>query len=129
MYKNCTNKTYLLLLDLEIAVHHARKTRMHFPLQRYFNSTLNRNAFARLMCKAYYLDKGYSIKEICDVILISRMACHTMVRECLAAGYIVRHGEKSYVAGEELVSRTEDYIDFRLNTKEFASLVNSYRKK
>ncbi len=115
---------YLRFLDLEIAVHHARKTRMDFPLQRYFNSTLNRNTFARLMCKAYYLNKGYSIKEICDAVIISRMSCHTMVRECLAAGYIVKHSEKSYVAGQELVSRTEDFINFRLGTKEFYSLVN-----
>lgn len=123
MYTSSINKKYLLLLDLEIAVHHARKTRMHFPLQRYFNSTLNRNAFARLMCKAAYLDKGYSIKQICDEIVISRMSCHTMIRECLAAGYIIKHGEKSYIAGEELVSRTEDYMNFRLGTKEFNGLV------
>ena len=123
------DEKYLLLLDLEIAVHHAIKTRMHFPLQRYFNSTLNRNAFARLMCRASYLGIGYSIKEICNVILISRMSCHTMVRECLAEGYIIKHSEKSYVAGKELVNRTEDYINFRLNTKEFAGLVDSYRNE
>ena len=118
------DEKYVLFLDLEIAVHHARKTRMDFPLQRYFNSTLNRNTFARLMCKAHYLDKGYSIKEICDAIVISRMSCHTMIRECLAAGFIIKHGEKSYAAGEELVSKTEDFINFRLGTKEFYSLVN-----
>jgi len=81
------------------------------------------------MCRASYLGIGYSIKEICSVIVISRMACHTMVRECLAEGYIIKHSEKSYVAGKELVSRTEDYINFRLNTKEFAGLVDSYRNE
>ena len=102
----------------QIGIHKARQTRMNTDIQRYFNSTPARNAFARFMCLATYDNALYKKSNIAEVLCISRQAAHTMVEECLNAGWIERVKDEGYRATEELVWGMEDYVHRHLDMLE-----------
>ena len=98
----------------QVGIHKARQTRMDTDIQRYFNSTPARNAFARLMCLATYDNTLYTKALISKELHITRQAAHVMVEECLDAGWIEYGGEwqggKGYRATERLVWGMENYV-------------------
>ena len=93
----------------QVGIHKARQTRMDTDIQRYFNSTPTRNAFARLMSLATYDNTLYTKTNIADELLMSRQAVHVMVEECLDAGWIERPNDEGYRATERLVWGMENY--------------------
>lgn len=98
----------------QVGIHKARQTRMDTSIQRYFNSTPTRNAFARLMCLATYDKQVYIKTTIAKELHITRQAAHVMVQECLDAGWVEYAGEcrggKGYRATEHLIWGMEDYV-------------------
>ena len=94
----------------QVGIHKARQTRMDTDIQRYFNSTPVRNAFARLMSLATYDKTLYTKTNIADELLMSRQAVHVMVEECLDAGWIERPNDEGYRATERLVWGMENYV-------------------
>ena len=97
----------------QVGIHKARQTRMDTDIQRYFNSTPARNAFARLVSLATYDKTLYTKAMISKELHITRQAAHVMVQECLDAGWIEHGGEccggKGYRATERLVWAMENY--------------------
>ena len=97
----------------QVGIHKARQTRMDTDIQRYFNSTPTRNAFARLMSLATYDKTLYTKAKISKELHITRQAAHVMVQECLDAGWVELGGEcclgKGYRATERLVWGMENY--------------------
>lgn len=102
------------LCRYQVSIHKARQTRMNTDIQRYFNSTTTRNAFARLMSLATYDKTLYTKTNIHTELHITRQAAHVMVEECLDAGWIEcrsqSRGSKGYRATERLVLAMEDYV-------------------
>ena len=80
----------LQICEHQISLHKVRCTRMNNRVQRYFNSSMRRNVFARLMCKGSYLDKWYSISDISEELFLTRQTAHRFVSDCLAEGWIIK---------------------------------------
>jgi len=112
--KKLFNTYAIELCKHQIAIHQIRQTRMDTSIQRYFNSTQARNTFARVMVLASYVNTLYTKSNIADELVISRQAAHTMVEECLSAGWVEHGGEccggKGYRATQEVVDAMENYI-------------------
>lgn len=110
------------LVKLEMATHQARQKRMDNKVQRYFNSTPIRNAFARWMTYATYTNRTYTIAELVDEIGSNRQTISDIVKDCEAEGWIEvdrRDNRCDCKASPTLVAKMEDYCDHR------RTLVNS----
>ena len=104
------------ILEIEMSVHTARQTRMTNKVQRYFNSTPIKNAFARWMTYAVYTNRFYTISELVKEMHSNRQTISTMINECEAEGYIIvkRVGATvSCQATPLLVEKTEEYCEWR----------------
>ena len=104
----------LEICEHQIRLHRVRCTRMDNRVQRYFNSSMRRNVFARLMCKGKYLEKWYSINDITKELFFTRQTAHRMVADCLAEGWIDRKKNvrpSVYQASPILVKNMEDYVE------------------
>ena len=104
------------ILEIEMSVHQARQTRGNNKVQRYFNSTPIRNAFARWMTYGVYTSRFYTISQLVKEMHSNRQTISTMVNECEAEGYIIvkRVGATvSCQATALLVEKTEDYCEWR----------------
>ena len=103
-------------MEVEMRVFQARQTRMLNKIQRYFNSTPLRNAFARWMVYAYYEKKFYSISYLAKQMHTNRQTISKILRECEQEEYIVvqRFGKTvSCQASVSLVEKSNDYTDWR----------------
>lgn len=98
----------------QISVHQARQTRMDTKIQRYFNSSQTRNAFARVVCLAALDDKPVSRSEIAQTLHISRQAASDMVGDCLASEWITETPERGLYASpiliDALIHYTEEHV-------------------
>lgn len=106
----------LAILTTEMKLHKARQTRMDNDIQRYFNSTPLRNAFARWMTYGYLVNKPYNITTLCDEMYADRKTVSIMIKECEAEGWIQTiksNGQLFCLASPSLVNATEDYIRWR----------------
>ena len=104
------------ILEVEMGVHQARQTRMMNNVQRYFNSTPIRNAFARWMTYATYTSKYYTITELVNEMHSNRQTISSIINDCEAEGYIVVKRECATVAcqaSQILVEKMEDYCEWR----------------
>ena len=104
------------VLEIEMTLHQARQTRMINNVQRYFNSTPIRNAFARWMTYATYTSRFYTISELVKEMHSNRQTISTMINECEAEGFIVVKRQGSTVscqASPILVDKMEDYCEWR----------------
>lgn len=107
---------------LEMKTHQARQSRMDNKIQRYFNSTPIRNAFARWMTYATYTNRTYTIAELVDEIGSNRQTISDIVKDCEAEGWIVADRQDNRCdckASPILVEKMEDYCNHR------RTLVNS----
>ena len=103
---------------LQLKIYQRRATRMTTPLQRYFNSTSTRNAFARMMFYSANVKSDYNKTQISKELFITRQAAHTMVEECLASGWIevCKKGRSpTYKATQPLIDATYLYTDYHLD--------------
>jgi len=114
------NKTYkayaLAVMEIEIELHKARTTRMGTKLQAYFNSSQNRNTFARIMTKAYIKQEPVTITDICELLNANRSSVSLMVDECNKEGWIIvsRSKNKAWcMASKELYEDTMGYVHWK----------------
>ena len=101
---------------LEMRTHQVRQNRMNNKVQRYFNSTPIRNAFARWMTYATYTNRTYTIAELVDEISSNRQTISDIVKDCEAEGWISvdrRDNRADCKATSTLVEKFEDYCDHR----------------
>ena len=82
------NQYVMKTLEIEMQTHKARQTRMDNKVQRYFNSTPLRNAFARWMTYAVYANRWYTITELVDDMHSNRQSISTIINECEAEGWV-----------------------------------------
>jgi hypothetical protein len=102
---------------LQLKIYQQRATRMTTPLQRYFNSTATRNAFAKMMFFSAHVKSGYNKTQISKELFITRQASHTMVEECLASGWIEvceKGRSPSYKSTQPLIEANNLYTDYHL---------------
>jgi hypothetical protein len=89
---------------------------MDNPIQRYFNSSPLRNAFARWMVYGYLVNKPYNITTLCDEMGADRKTISIMIKECEAEGWIQTiksNGQLFCIASPPLVNKMEDYVSWR----------------
>ena len=121
LYKKKYREYALAITNIEISLHQARVTRLNGKLQNYFNSSMNRHAFSRLMSKAYMTNKPYSITEVCELLKANRSSVSVMVDECEKEGWITILRDKNKamcMATEVLYEQMMRYVWWRKqNTK------------
>ena len=106
----------LSLIKIEMELHKARQTRMDNNVQRYFNSTPIRNAFARWMVYGAYVNKFYSITELVNELHTNRQTISTIIKECEAYKFIIvvrTSNTTKCQASPSLIEKMEDYCDWR----------------
>ena len=81
-YRRCVMK-------IEMEIFKARQTRMLNKIQRYFNSTPLRNAFARWMVNAFYENQFYTITHLVNEMHANRQTISNMINECEIEGFIL----------------------------------------
>ena len=104
------------LMKIEMNLYIARQTRMSNRLQRYFNSTPLRNAFARWMATAYYDNEFYTISRIAKEMKTNRQTISKIVSECEKENYIIvkRIGKTvESKASPLLMEKINDYCNWR----------------
>mgnify|MGYP001196865190 FL=1 len=108
-YRKCVMK-------IEMEIFKARQTRMLNKVQRYFNSTPIRNAFARWMVNAFYENTFYTISHLVKEMHTNRQTISNMISECEKEGYIIveRKGKTvSCQANPTLIDKMNDYCQWR----------------
>ena len=116
IHKHLTLEYRKSLMKLEMEVFQARQTRMTDKVQRYFNSTPIRNAFARWMVCAFYENEYYTISRLVNEMRTNRQTVSVMVSECESENYIVVQRKGKTVACQAsaiLVKKMDDYSDWR----------------
>ncbi len=118
---------YLLLeyrkcvMKIEMEIFKARQTRMLNKVQRYFNSTPIRNAFARWMVNALYENTFYTISHLVKEMHTNRQTISSIINECENEGYIIveRKGKTvSCQASQILLDKMIDYCKWRKDITE-----------
>ena len=113
-YRKCVMK-------IEMEIFKARQTRMLNKIQRYFNSTPLRNAFARWMVNAFYENQFYTISYLVKEMHTNRQTISQMISECEKEGYVTvaRKGKTvSCQATPVLVEKSNDYCNWRKSITE-----------
>ena len=106
------------LIKVDIEVFQARQTRMKSKIQRYFNSTPLRNAFARWMVYAYYQNQFYTISQLVNEMSTNRQTVSLMVNECEVENYIIVQRKGKTVACQSslmLIEAMNEYSEWRKN--------------
>lgn len=101
---------------LEMKTHQAKQKRIENKIQRYFNSTPIRNAFARWMTYATYTNRTYTIQELVHEIGSNRQTISDIVKDCEAEGWIEvdrRDNRCDCKASPILVEKFEDYANHK----------------
>ena len=135
--RNLLLKEYRLrLIEIEIELHKARHVRGDNRIQRYFNSTQIRNAFARWMVYAVYKNKYFNITQLSKGLYTNRQTISSIIKDCEDEGYIiVRRDGKSVdcKAAPILVEKMEEYCNWRRELSqdiwESLLVLNTFEKK
>ena len=109
------------VMQIEMEIFKARQTRMLNKIQRYFNSTPLRNAFARWMVNAFYENQFYTISYLVKEMYTNRQTISQMISECEKEGYVTvaRRGKTvSCQATLLLVEKMDDYCKWRKDITE-----------
>ena len=104
------------LIKVDMEIFQARQTRMKSKIQRYFNSTPIRNAFARWMVYAYYENKFYTISQLVKEMSTNRQTVSLIINECEVEDYIIVKREGKTVACQSsliLVKAMDQYSEWR----------------
>ena len=108
----------LKTLEIEMSTHKARQTRMDNKVQRYFNSTPLRNAFARWMVYAVYANRWYTITELVDDMHSNRQSISTIINECEAENWIIVIRTSNSVKCRASAELTEKMVKYCMWRKE-----------
>ena len=106
------------LIKVDMQLFQARQTRMKTKLQRYFNSTPIRNAFARWMVYAYYVNQFYTISQLVKEMSTNRQTVSLIINECEVEDYIIVQRKGKTVACQSslmLVKAMDEYSEWRKN--------------
>ncbi len=103
----------------EIEIYQLRKQRMNNKIQRYFNSTTNRNVFGRVLCtEAFkvYRDPSYqgiTKKEVSDKLELSLQSIIEMMDTCVAECWAMCHpqSDKHFYGTPYQVEKCSDYAN------------------
>lgn len=121
LYEKKYKQYALAIIDIEIELHKSRSLMLNGKVSNYFNSSQNRNTFARIMSKAYMTNKPYSITEVCELLSANRSSVSIMVDECEQEGWITVLRDKNKamcMATEELYEAMMKYVAWRkVNSK------------
>ena len=104
------------LIKVDMEIFQARQTRMKSKIQRYFNSTPLRNAFARWMVYAYYENQFYTISQLVNEMSTNRQTVSLMLNECENENYILVQRKGKTVgcrATLQLVKAMDEYSEWR----------------
>ena len=104
------------LIKVDMEIFQARQTRMKSKIQRYFNSTPLRNAFARWMVYAYYENQFYTISQLVKEMSTNRQTVSLMINECEVENYIIVQRKGKTVACQaslKLVEAMNEYSEWR----------------
>ena len=104
------------LIKVDMEIFQARQTRMKSKIQRYFNSTPIRNAFARWMVYAYYENEFYTISQLVKEMSTNRQTVSLMLNECEIENYIIVQRKGKTVgcrATFRLVKAMDEYSEWR----------------
>ena len=104
------------VMQIEMEIFKTRQIRMVNKVQRYFNSTPIRNAFARWMVNAHYENTFYTISYLVNEMHTNRQTISHMVSECEQEGYIIveRKGKTvSCQATQTLIDTMNEYCKWR----------------
>ena len=116
IYNHLLQEYRKCVMKIEMEIFKARQTRMINKIQRYFNSTPLRNAFARWMVNAFYQNQFYTITYLVREMHTNRQTISNMINECEKEGYIIviREGKTvSCQASQSLVEKSNDYCKWR----------------
>ena len=116
IYKHLTLEYRKSLMKVEMEVFKARQTRMTDKVQRYFNSTPIRNAFARWMVYAHYENQLYTISQLVREMCTNRQTVSLMINECESENYIYVQRKGKTVACQAsklLVQKMDNYSNWR----------------
>ena len=108
-------RTLRSLCAFELKIYQARIDRLDTKMQRYFNSTPIRNAFASLMVIGACNYQLYTITEIVNNLRSNRQSVSTMVDECKKEGWInvIKNGNKVQCnASQALIEGFNDYVNY-----------------
>lgn len=106
----------LAILLNEMEMYKTRTSRMDTPIQRYFNSTPFRNAFARFINYAYMVNIPYTISRLATEMNADRKTISQTVKECEAEGWLTvdrSNGTTTFMGNETLEKACADYLKFR----------------
>lgn len=113
----------LKTLEIEMATHKARQTRLKSKAQRYFNSTPLRNAFARWMTYAVYANRWYTITELVDDMHSNRQSIATIINECEAEDWIEVKRTSNSVQCRGTPLLVDNYLDYAMWRKDITKSV------
>ena len=117
MAKELPAEDHVYLLKAEIEVYKLRVTRLNGEMQQYFNSSMLRNVFSRIMTLAVYDNKGLTIAEIVAQTYSTRQAVSKMISQCRTLGYVELIEDDNYLkryrATPELVEAQKIYNELR----------------
>ena len=102
----------------EIKIYRARVDRTNTRMQRYFNSTLLKNVFARICNYAYTVNQFYTISYVTKKLRSTRQAISLIVDECENEEWLNinrRANKVEFQASEELYESLRDYVFARTN--------------
>ena len=129
LYEKQYKEYALAVMEVEIELHKARSVRLSGKLQKYFNSSQNRNTFARIMSKAYQLQEPVTITYICESLDANRSSVSLMVDECVKEGWVsvLRDKNKAWcMATKELHDAMMKYVHWKKRINK--SIIGDYYK-
>ena len=110
------NELTKIICKHELYIYQLRHSKMKTRMQRYFNSTPLRNAFARVVVYAYAVNKHYSIQKVASKLYTTRQSISKIVEEAEAEGWLhVKRSSNSVEiqASEEMYAVFQDYVEIR----------------
>lgn len=135
IYNDLLTSYRLNLVEIEMKLYEARLIRGNNKIQRYFNSTPIRNAFARWMVYAAYKNQYFNITQLSKDLHTNRQTISSIIKDCEEEAYIIvkRIGKNTECkAAPILIEKMEDYCDWRRELSkdiwEALLLLNTFEK-
>ena len=129
--KHIREKAITAVINHEISMLQSAHTRQSSKPLRYFNSSITRESFAKVMAHAALTDQDYSVSEISKLLGVSRVAVIQMVDDTEAEGWITtRPGARKtrLCRGNEIMQEmAEDWFDMYRKTAEGTGYLAAFR--
>lgn len=112
-FESVLQKEFMIAYAKLIIGAHKIKVRPDQPsIARYFNHTVGRFVFARMMILSYFESNPhkYTITRVADTLNMSRQATSYMIKECLDAEYIHKCPRRGYFASAELLEACTEFM-------------------